>query len=169
MTDQELVQRLIPTGSPRVPLYLAPAKIEQEYVQRVTAVTELNASFRKAGKLAGNLFGFLGGDVTKEAGLAGRIAVSPLLQAIVLERAARESGQLNNLASTRPEPGKVLRYVGPARFVGINVEPATGVAGLSEDAAPIVAQRRKLQEEILRFRDDKVRTVVLVFEANATS
>lgn len=168
MDDADLVTRLTATGEPRVPLYLAPSKIEHLYLQTVTAVTEVTRSRGKNDKVSGNLFGFLGGELSAEDGIEARVAVNPLLQALVLERAASEFDQLIDLASIPPEHGRVLRYVGPARFVQMRQEVAAGVAGLSKDAAGIIAQRRKIQEEVIRFRDDNMRTVVLAFEANRT-
>ena len=166
MNETELMAKLLPTDKTRVPLYLAPSKIENLYLQTVTAVTELTRSMRDHDKLSGNIFGFLGGEISAEEGLELRIAVNPLLQALVIERAANESKQLIDLAFTPPEQGKVVRYVGPARFIQMNQEIIPDVAGLSRDVATSIARRRKIQEDVLRFRDDKIRTVVLVFQAN---
>lgn len=106
MNDADLVARLTPTGKPRVPLYLAPSKIEHLYLQTVTAVNELTRSTRDHDKVSANLFGFLGGEISAERNLEGRVAVSPLLQAIVLEKAASESDQLIDLASTQTRARK---------------------------------------------------------------
>jgi hypothetical protein len=165
MNDRELIEKASLTGKYRESLYLAPSKIEDYFVQKVAAATELGRSNKRGGKLSTSLFSFLGAEASEEAALTTKISVTPMLQAIIAENAARESGTLIDLTSQPPSQGVLIFYVGPARFTAMNEPLVSEMTPLPAPAVQCISRRRSIQEEILRLKDDRLRTAVLVISA----
>ena len=163
MDDTELVKRLSFSGKYRNTLYLAAQKIERYYIQKVALATEITRNKKSGGKVSASLFTFLGADVSEEKSLAAKVAITPMLQAIAAENAARQSRTLVDLISVIPSQGELLLYVGPARFIRMNEPLVPEMTEFPGSSCERISERRRIQEEILRMKDDKIRTVVLIF------
>ncbi len=163
MNDDELIKALSATGKSRVTLYLSPAKVESVYLQSVAQVTELVRSGKHGGKLSGSLLGFLGAEVAAEGALEAKVAMTPLLQAIAAEKAAEQAGPLIDLTRQAPTQGRLMRYIGPARFHLTTPPAESEKPPLSQAAWDIITQRRLVQEEIIRWKNKDAKTVVLAF------
>lgn len=168
MEDHELVKKLSLTGKYRNELYLAPAKIENLYIQRVSQIVEIARTGIRKGGLSGNILGFLGADVSAEKGLESRVAVTPLLQAIIAENAARESKTLIDLREQQPQVGELAHYVGNACITIMDKDLTQADTGVSPDVCMAINNRKHTQEQILRFKGPDIRTVVLSFTAQDT-
>ena len=166
MKDQELIRKLSMTGKDRVTLYLSESKVEQVYVQTVAQVTELVRTTSKGGNISGSILGFLGAEITAEGGLEAKVAMTPLLQAITAEKAAEQAERLVDLTRQQPVEGSLMRYIGPAQFTRM-ASPLTPLtpdgAGIPQQACDIVSQRRKIQEEIIKWKNKDAATAVLTF------
>lgn len=168
MEDYELVKKLSFTGKYRNELYLSPSKIENLYVQRVAQIAEIARSGSVKGGVSGNILSFLGAEVSGEKGLESKVAITPLLQAIIAENAARESKALIDLTAQAPRAGELARYIGPANITLMNNDLTQEKSGISAKACLAINSRRKIQEEILQFSKPNIRTVVMTFVAQNT-
>jgi hypothetical protein len=163
MKDRELIRKLSITGKDRVTLYLSQSKVEQVYVQTVAQVTELVRTTNKGGKISGSILGFLGTEITAGGGLEAKVAMNPLLQAIAAEKAAEQAERLVDLTIQQPVDGKLMRYIGPARFTTMTSPLTPDSAAIPQQACDIVSQRKQIQEEIIKWKNKDGGTVVLTF------
>jgi hypothetical protein len=165
MDDYEAVQKLSLSGRPRITLYLSHPKIEQLYVQSTGQVSEFVRSGKEAGKISASILKLLGAEYSEERGLSARISLTPMLQAVLIENVAREGHQLVDLSVEPPTKGQLLVYVGPASLTLMD-DPIDQVqTGFQPGACEIVSSERLAQEKILRFKDDRIRTIVLTFQS----
>lgn len=160
MDDQELVKSLSPTGKPRATLYLAQEKVEQLYVQSVALVTEFVRSAKQGGRLSASLLKIIGAEVSEEETLSAKIHLGPLLQAILIENAGAHANALLDLSLRDAEAGTLLKYVGDARIAVMDM-PVLPSKSVTERDCEVITRERETQEKVLRFRDDKVGTIVL--------
>ncbi len=166
MEDRELVKNLSFTGKLRTTLYISPPKIESVYVQRVSQVTELSQNQNFKGGLKGDILGFLGADLSGEKGLGSKVAINPMLQAIIAENAAQKLKRIIDISSSVSEAGELLRYIGPAQFTLMDHELEAADSELPAEICQTIETKRKIQEKIWRFKDDTVRSVLLTFVVN---
>ena len=138
-------------------------EVEHIYVQTVAQVIEFVQTRKKGGKASVDL-GFLGAEVGAEGELEAKVAVTPLLQAITAEKATERTKGLIDLTKQRAIQGRLMRYIGLARFV---VEPSseTPAPGLiSQHEWDIVSQKRQTQEAIMKWKNKDAKAVVLTFK-----
>ena len=163
MDELDLIKKLSKTGRDRVTLYLSESKVEQISVQTVSQATEMIRSENKGGKISGSILGFLGSEIAAQGGLEAKVAITPLLQAIAAEKAAEQTERLVDLAEQPPVEGKLIRYIGPAKFTTSSNQLTPDNASITADACKAVLQKKLIQEEIIRWKNKDASTVVLTF------
>ena len=163
MNESELIKKLSKTGKDRVTLYLSESKVEQIYIQTVSQVTEMVRSENKGGKISGSILGFLGSEIAAQRGLETKVAMTPLLQAIAAEKAAEQTERLVDLAEQPPVEGKLIRYIGTAKFTTSSTQLTPDNVSIPANACKVVLQKQLIQEEIIRWKNKDAGTVVLTF------
>lgn len=107
-------------------------------------------------------------ELVKKLSITGKNRVTlylsaPKVESIYLQTVAEEAGQLIDVTRQEPLEGRLMRYIGPAKFTTMTAALSPGLAGIPQAACEVVSQRRHIQEEIIRWKKKDVGTVVLRF------
>jgi hypothetical protein len=164
MNEQEIVEQLSSTHRPRASLYLSAKKIEDLYSQTVTQITEIVRSAKISGKISASLFRLIEVEGSAESGLAGKFSISSMLQALLIETAESERGELVDLTTSSAAGGRLLKYTGPGSITLMNEPVLPNVVDLPPPLCNVISQERNRQERLLRFSNDNVRSIVLTFK-----
>ena len=164
--ENQIVKLLSPTKNIRHTLYLAPLKVESYYIQKVAQAQEFIRKKELTGTTKLGLQDILGGEIAGMEGIEERVAMKPMLQALVAEKAARVTNSLIDLATRTPIPGELLFYVGTARFTSWDERVNPAKTGFSSEVCQRITEVRKTQEKVIRYNDEKLGTVVLTFVRN---
>ncbi|MGA1841616.1 MAG: hypothetical protein ACMUIU_13420 [bacterium] len=165
MDETGIVKEISKTKKARAPLYLNNEKIGFFFSQKLGDLSNLVASKKLGSEISASLLKIIGSKVDSESGLEATIQLSPVIKAILLEAQAREAKELLDLAKHAPRQNSWLVYIGPGRFVIWNQKISHENSGLDEATAKVIQKEREDQEKMLRFWNDKIRTVVWLANA----
>jgi hypothetical protein len=167
MTVEELIKYATQLKRLRATMYLSKDKMEQWYLQKMSQIMEWGSGQALSGNIEASLLGLFKSGAGGEKTSAIKIDLkNETVQAVIAENAARASGTLVFLSTTRPPQGELCYYLGTARTIlpGTDVTPEN--TELNADECATTNAVRSRQEEILKLFDASAKTAVLSFRAN---
>jgi hypothetical protein len=160
----ELQGALAPEHRIRVPLYSNEKLIGDTFAQRMPNVVQMLTGGELTLELGGGYMSFVSAKASKKRTSSQTIAITPMVQVLMLEDGAAQDGSLVNLAERRARPGDgLLSFVGPGRIVAPGT-PITAVtdAGLTPELAERLQAKRVDQEQWIDLHDGVRGTFVWV-------
>jgi hypothetical protein len=174
MNVQELIKKGSLTGEDRRTLYLSEFKAHEVYIQTVAQVTEMVETEKGGGKVSMDLNEILKLPLKLEGqlerGFEQKVAITPLLQAMVIERAAEQAGLLIDLTiGQKPVNGPLIRgplmrYIGMARFDMEPWEDKTPDATIPQAAWGIISKKRAYQERVFKWNNNHAAVLTFTIE-----
>jgi hypothetical protein len=151
----ELQHALAPEHRIRVPLYSNERLVGDTFAQRMPNVVEMLTGGELTLELGGGYMSFVSAKASKKRTSSQTIAITPMIQVLMLEDGAAQDGSLVNLADrpARASDG-LLSFVGPGRIVAPGI-PVTAVteAGLTPELARRLQAKRVEQEQWMDLHD----------------
>ena len=160
----ELQSALAPEHRIRVPLYSNDKLIGDTFAQRMPIVVQMLTGGELTLELGGGYMSFVSAKASKKRTSSQTIAVTPMVQVLMLEDGAAQDGSLVNLADRPARAGDgLLSFVGPGRIVAPGTPvPAVPDAGLTPDLAERLQAKRVDQEQWMDLHDGPRGTFVWV-------
>ena len=167
MNEFDWIKKLSLTGKLRNTLYMEDKKVENYFIQKISAVTEVTQKKDMVAKAGFSILGFLG-DISGGEGFETSVKTKPMLQAIVAENAARELNTLIDLGSAEPIGGDILYYLGPARITIPSPDNPLVAEELPPNSCSRIMDRKQNQDEALQWLEKESKTILLTFVARDT-
>jgi hypothetical protein len=113
---EALRHRLSQETALRSPIYLNERKVNNVFQQRHENISEVISTNEIGAEISANYLAFGGKGSMKQAA-SEKVETTPLTKAVLLENVERERGTLIDLANDKPQPGRLLTYVGAGKVI----------------------------------------------------
>lgn len=151
----ELQRALAPEHRIRVPLYANEKLIGDTFAQRMPNVVQMLTGGELTLELGGGYMSFVSAKASKTRTSSQTIAITPIVQILMLEDGAAQDGSLVNLAERPAQAGDgLLSFVGHGRIVppGLPITAVTD-AGLTSELRQRLQAKRVDQEQWMDLHD----------------
>ena len=160
MEELDIIKTLSTTREPRTSLYLNNDSIDYLFSQKLGGLTSLVRSEKLGGEVSASLLQIISSNVSTETDVQTAINLSPILKAILLEAQANEDGNIVDLSKEEPNSDSWLTYIGRGEFIIWGKDVSSNTVNLNNSTIETIQKEREIQEELLRFWNEKIRTVV---------
>jgi hypothetical protein len=162
----QLESALAPENRIRVPLYANEKLIGDTFAQRVPNVVQMLTGGELTLEVGAGYMSLASAKATKKATASQTIALTPMVQVLMLQDGAAQDGSLVDLAERPGRPGDgLLTFGGPGKIVGRDTPlPAVPECGLSPDLAERLQGKRLEQEQWMDLNDGPRGTFVWLAE-----
>jgi hypothetical protein len=146
---------LAPEHRIRVPLYANEKLIGDTFAQRVPNVVQMLTGGELTLEVGAGYMSFASAKATTKATSSQTIAITPMVQVLMLEDGAAQDGSLIDLAERPGRPGDgLLTFVGAGQILGPDTDvSAVPENGLNPDLADRLQAKRREQEQWMDLYD----------------